>query len=83
MDKAVGIAILTLVNGAPIIFCISVERWKKTLETEDVRKSFGALYAGKNISPKDHHASLFPMQYFWRRALFVAATIFLFDYPVM
>ena len=83
MDKGVGIAILTLVNGAPIVFYIVVERWKDKLESEEARKSFGSIYAGKSLRDKDHLAGLYPMQFFWRRALFIAATVFLFDYPLM
>ena len=83
MDKAVAIAILTLVNGAPIIFYISVERWKDTLESEEVKKSFGSIYKGKNLRHDDHYAGAYPIQFFWRRALFIAVTVFLFDYPLM
>ena len=38
---------------------------------------------GKNINKVDHNAHLFPMAFFWRRTLFVAVTVFLFDWPSM
>ena len=82
-DLAVAIAILVMTNGAPLVFCITVSCYKDQLESEVCNKSFGAIYAGKNIADKKHRAGLFPILFFWRRALFIVATVFLFDYPLM
>ena len=41
------------------------------------------MFTGKNVQDVDHSAHLYPMLFFWRRALFAVATVFLFDYPLM
>ena len=71
------------VNGAPIPFYFAVKRNKGNLESDEVKQSFGTIYAGKNVTDQDHKAHLYPFTFFMRRAAFIAATVFLFDYPLM
>ena len=35
------------------------------------------------MTDEDHKAHLYPFPFFIRRAAFIAATVFLFDYPLM
>mmetsp|Transcript_20732 Transcript_20732/g.25371 ORF Transcript_20732/g.25371 Transcript_20732/m.25371 type:complete len:301 (-) Transcript_20732:1007-1909(-) len=82
-DIAVAVAIIALVNGAPLMFLFAINRNRGILLEDDTRKSFGAAYAGKNVTDEDHAAHVYPFVFFLRRCAFIAATIYLFDYPVM
>mmetsp|Transcript_21882 Transcript_21882/g.29288 ORF Transcript_21882/g.29288 Transcript_21882/m.29288 type:complete len:170 (+) Transcript_21882:728-1237(+) len=75
--------ILALINGAPLVFVCVLKKNKKRLGEDESRLSYGAVYNGKNVSDDNQHAWLYPMAFFWRRCGFIAATIFLFDYPLM
>ena len=82
-DYIVAVLILIAVNAAPIPFYFVVKRNKGKLKSDDVRQRFGSIFAGKNVTDEDHKAHLYPFPFFIRRAAFIAATVFLFDYPLM
>lgn len=68
-----------VINCAPLIFYIIINRNRDRLEEEEKIKSYGALYNGKNVSNEDHNAQYYPMIFFWRRLLFIVITVYMFD----
>ena len=83
LSFAFAIATLAILNGLPFVYYIILNRNHDELTKEENRKSYGALYAGKNVSRDDHRAQFYPMLFFWRRALFISATVYMFSYPLM
>ena len=81
-DFVSAIGTLAMVNLAPLVFLIVLVKQRQKLKSEQSRLSFGALYNGKNVKP-DNKAYLYPLIFFWRRCGFIAATIYLFEYPLM
>ena len=73
---APSIAILVLINGAPLAFFIVIKCNHSLLADEERKKSFGAIYNGKNVSKDDHRAQFYPLGFFWRRMLFIIITGF-------
>ena len=53
------------------------------LNDEDNIKSFGTLYEGKDVDRENHHVWLYPIIFLYRRVIFMAATVFLIDWPSM
>ena len=82
-DISTSIALLIILNISPIIFYKAMKQSEDKLSEEETKKVIGSIYMGKNINKVDHNAHLFPMAFFWRRTLFVAVTVFLFDWPSM
>ena len=78
-----AMSIVLVVNGAPILFYLALRRHHLALQEDDNKASFGALYKGKNVHDKNHRVWFYVLLFFWRRTLFVAASVFLFDYPLM
>ena len=74
-----------LVLGLPILFSLVLCKKKQKLELEKSLKTIGALYSGQNVdyTRESPNKSLWlhPLVYFFRRSIFVAATVFLFDQP--
>ena len=56
---------------------------KDELDDEVNVKKFGTLYEGKDISRENHHVWLYPITFLYRRVIFMAATVFLIDWPSM
>ena len=83
VKMAPSIAILVLINGAPLAFFIVIKCNHSLLADEERKKSFGAIYNGKNVSKDDHRAQFYPLGFFWRRMLFIIITVYMFDYPLM
>ena len=72
---------MILVAGVPVFFFRLLRKNRKSLREEKQSKVFGALYQGKNVTDDDQHEFTYPLIFFYRRTLFIVATIFLFDHP--
>ena len=82
-DLATAIAMLAFTNCIPVAFYIIINRRRDDLQIERNKLMIGALYKGRNVTVSDHKAQLYPIMFFWRRGLFVAATVYMFDHPVI
>eukprot|EP00353_Schmidingerella_taraikaensis_P000698 CAMPEP_0185592168 /NCGR_PEP_ID=MMETSP0434-20130131/67024_1 /TAXON_ID=626734 ORGANISM="Favella taraikaensis, Strain Fe Narragansett Bay" /NCGR_SAMPLE_ID=MMETSP0434 /ASSEMBLY_ACC=CAM_ASM_000379 /LENGTH=200 /DNA_ID=CAMNT_0028217763 /DNA_START=98 /DNA_END=700 /DNA_ORIENTATION=- len=81
-DVAPAIAILAVLNGAPLVFYIALRRNKDSLDTETTKNSIGSIYAGKNLASEGRNALVYhPWAFFLRRLIFVVITVFKFDQP--
>lgn len=78
-NMLVGVAIITLTNlVVPIVFGIILYRNREVLNSYDAKKTYGAIYYGKNVTDKDHKAGQHAFVFFFRRCLFVVVTVYLF-----
>lgn len=82
-DMLVASITLAIINLSPIVLCWVIYRYRNSLMEEDNRKAFGTLYQGRKTEDKNHRIMLYPIAFFYRRTIFVAVTIYLFDYPAM
>ena len=81
-SKIVSIVTLVTINTIPVIFSRFVYKNRQTLQEENTSKKYGTIYAGKNVdADKDHKVWLYPLFFFFRRLIFIIATVFLIKYP--
>ena len=78
-----AIALIIIVNFVVYLFYRVLKRQNEKLEEEDNQKSIGSLYNGKNVRMGEHRMHMYPIAFFLRRGLFIAASVYLFDYPQM
>ena len=84
LDITVAVLILFVLNSIPIVLSKLLYNNTDMFEDEMFTKKYGTLYQGRNVSQdRDHNIFLSPLVFFYRRTLFVAITVFLFDYPSM
>ena len=81
LDVAVAIALLVTINTIPIFLMSVIIMNRKKLHKAEITKAIGTLYDGKNVERQGHHEYLMPLAFFYRRALFICATVFLFEQP--
>ena len=73
--------VLAIVNIVPIIFLIALYRNRGRLGAKKYVDSIGQLYMGKNVNRSEHYIHLVPPAFIYRRAIFSAATAFLYEQP--
>ena len=83
IDIALASVIMVLLTVVPIFFFRLLRKNRKSLTDEKLSKVFGALYQGKNITQDAQHEFTYPLIFFYRRTIFIIATIFLFDFPTL
>ena len=54
-DVFVGISLMLIINALPIFFFFLLRKNRTILENEKPKKSYGALYAGKNSTKEAEH----------------------------
>ena len=75
---------MTALIVIPLYFSKVLYKYREDLLEEDNKKSFGSLYAGKNVDPKrEHRVYFYPEVFFYRRLLFICASVYLFEKPAM
>ena len=84
-ERIFAILLFILMNLIPIILTKVLYKHKNSLEGEDQRRQFGTAYEGKGLENRMiiYRIIVYPPTFFYRRMIFVSATVFLFDTPVM
>ena len=83
LDIVLASIIMVLIIGIPIFFLRLLRKNRKSLNDEKQSNVFGALYQGKNVMEDAQHEFIYPLIFFYRRTIFIIATIFLFDFPTL
>ena len=74
--------LLLAITAVPIFFAKLLHNNRDRLEDEANVKKFGTIYAGRNVnSDKKHQVWIYPLSFFFRRAIFMMATVFLAEWP--
>ena len=68
----------------PLFLSFILFKNRDQLEKEEKKKSYGSLYAGKNVNEERNHCVYFyPPIFFFRRLFFICASVYLFKKPAM
>ena len=73
--------ILTFITFTPLVFTIVLFKNRDRLKELKSQESYGVLFFGKNVHRDDHQVHWLPLAFFFRRTLFVYATVLLLDQP--
>ena len=82
-DVFLGLVIMISMTVLPALLFYLLRKNRDNLEQEEQRKVYGTLYTGKNVEMKAENQFIYILVFFYRRTLFVCATIFLYDYPTI
>ena len=74
-----------MINAVPLILSRTLFRLNDELHSVENLKKFGSMYSGRNVSPKRgrHLAWIAPLVFFFRRTLFIIATVFILEQPAI
>ena len=84
-ERIFAIFLFTVMNFIPIVLIMALYKQRDKLESEGSRKSIGSAYEGKGLESRMiiYRVLAYPPTFFYRRAIFISATVFLFDTPIM
>ena len=88
---SLSVLIVTVMTTLPIIYAVIVYKKRKELNKAETKEKFHSLYLGleqkdsKNIKVGNSYYAiwLYPLLWMLRRSIFMAITIFLFEYPII
>ena len=78
-----------MLNLLPLLFAKLLHKNKETLSSEETRAKIGTLYEGLNLEetkdryPKKRQIWVHPLMFMFRRTIFIAISVLLFNYPSM
>jgi len=76
--------ILVIVNLVPIFLAYLLHKNKTSLDELDTKRKFGSIYALKNpLGTHKDRIWVFPLAFFYRRALFSVLTVVLLSHPLI
>lgn len=83
-QMAAAVLIYLFINVLPLVYVCILYKHDKSLEDEEVKRKYFNLYDNKNVDRnRTHRVWFFPLSFFYRRTVFCAVTIFLYDMPDM
>ena len=81
-ERITAIAILLMINLVPLILSRILYKKAKVLESAENLTKFSTMYSGKNVNEnKSHKVWIYPLAFFFRRTIFICATVFLSEVP--
>ena len=83
IDMMIAVVIIAMINFVPLKFFFILYNNHYELEDEAFVKKSGTLVLGKRVDDDDHKIWAFPIMFFYRRTLFIIATVYLLDYPFL
>ena len=83
-EMLTAVLIFIGITALPVYFARLLIKHGDSLEEDENAERFGTIYSNRNVnSEKKHRVWIYPLSFFYRRAIFMAATVFLIDWPNM